>query len=74
MDRELLGASEGFPAFSEQQQFIFHLHYGLRARSKVKVLCKNTVGRSTQTLNLSLLELLELFMPSLDITSKYCRG
>lgn len=74
MDRELLGASEGFPAFSEQQQFIFHLRYGLRARSRSEVLCKNTVGKSTQTLNLSLLELLDLFMPSLDITNKYCRG
>lgn len=73
-DEELPGASEGFPACSEQQPFIFNLHCGLRARSRAEVLCKNTVGRSTQTLNLSLLELLDLFMPSLDITRKYCRG
>lgn len=73
MDGELHGASEEFPDFSEQQQFIFHLHYGLRARSRAEVLCKNTV-RSTQTLNLPLLEFLDRFMPSLDITRKYCRG
>lgn len=73
-DGELPGASEGFPAFSQQQQFIFHLLYGLRARSRAEVLCKNTVGRNTQTPNLFLLELLDLFMPSLDITRKYCRG
>lgn len=73
-DGELPGASEGFPAFSQQQRFIFHSHYGLRARNRAEVLCKNTAGRSTQTLNSSLLELLDLFMPSLDITRKYCRG
>lgn len=32
------------------------------------MLCNSTVGRSTQTLNLSVLELLDLFMLSLDIT------
>lgn len=48
MDGEFHGASEEFPDLSEQQQFIFHLHYGLRARSRAEVLCKNTV-RSTDT-------------------------
>lgn len=51
MDGKLPGASEGFLAVREQHRFIFHSHYGLRARSRAAVLCRNTVGRSTQTLN-----------------------
>lgn len=66
-DGELSGA-RGIPCFQRAAAIYISLAHGLRARSRAEMLCNSTVGRSTQTLNLSVLELLDLFMLSLDIT------
>lgn len=73
-DGELAGASEGFPAFSSQLWFIFHSHLWTQSKEQGSSASQKHCREEYNRHNLSVLELLDLFMPSLDITVKYRRG